>query len=689
MLAKYIYSKKNIILPIIILLFVAVSLFIINIFIKEGFEYDVDEGVELMKATLFSKGFLLYKDIFGDHPPLFTVILSVLIKLSGATAYYARIMVLVFSTILLWALFGILKKESDKKTAIIAVFLLVFSNFYIPLSASVMIGLPSLSLAMVSIYCIWLYRKHHLKRFLYFSGVLFALSLHVKLFTLVILPIILLEIIRYEKRSAIYWIFGLVSAWVTIFLIFFHFNFLDFFYQLINPHLQILKLPGCDFRLIYNIMATDYDLLLLGFIGTAVILRQKKTPFPIFWILCVLAAIFFHSPIWYHHYLLVSIPLAWLAAIAVGDAINRKRGFYHYFVLILVLLSALRLPFKYGRIFDYIEAGKAEREPELVELLRSYKSKVNWIFTDRPIYAFYAGIPTPPELTLVVQKRNFIETKNEAYLIKNLEKYKPELILLGRADNFSIFGPGFSDYLEKKYFNIYKTSVLERKIVYSGNNWESRYVYPAAKKTVIFVEEIVLRIEKFFFVIKEKFIYEPQRNRCKLAFDFLLNDLDRLILLYAQWGKEGFSPSDSMMNSAFAIPAYGSIAIKPYEELPYSWLSGEQLDKLKVANPRNFSYNLLRDIFNKWQSRYQAMVSIYDEADVYKTIISDLESIKSLIIVERDEYNIKFVYKLRNGNSFNECTINSINLDNDQRTADEINHNNIKLYLRNDNVLIK
>jgi hypothetical protein len=44
--------------------------------LKETFEYDPDEGVNVIKASLYSKGFSLYDEIWSNQPHLLTYILS-------------------------------------------------------------------------------------------------------------------------------------------------------------------------------------------------------------------------------------------------------------------------------------------------------------------------------------------------------------------------------------------------------------------------------------------------------------------------------------------------------------------------------------------------------------------------------------------------------------------------------------
>src|SRR4051794_5789212 len=48
-----------------------------------AFQYDTDEGLNLMKSLLQLRGHHLYSEIWSDQPPLFTYILSGWFKLTG------------------------------------------------------------------------------------------------------------------------------------------------------------------------------------------------------------------------------------------------------------------------------------------------------------------------------------------------------------------------------------------------------------------------------------------------------------------------------------------------------------------------------------------------------------------------------------------------------------------------------
>ncbi len=442
-----------------------------------------------MKSSLYLNGFPLFSQIYSDQPPLYTVIVSFWFKLFGSSVYQGRLLILIFSLILILTFYHIIKIWWGNFCAFMAAIFLLSSSLYIPLSASVMIGTASLSLAMLSIYCITLYRKLYLKRYLILSAIFIALSLHTKLFTLFLLPLIPLEIIHAKRlnakktqqnhllsqifRDILLW-FGIVSIiYLSIAIIFFHFNLPLYTQLLAKPHLKKLISPGDDFLRIWKTIRIDYDIALLALIGVILLIKQKAGKFflPLLWLILVFIIYVNYSPVWAHYYLLFSIPLCWLAAIYFRNFSIRniaKKGISRWLIFILITVTILRLPFKYNTNIRNIENEATTQEYKIINnLLLKYKPFTRWIVTNRPIFAFYANLMVPPELVLTSHKRRFTDKTEQSYFIDRLEEYKPEQILLV-LDSLNFYGPEIISYIEENYFKIYGNEFLHRTPVYSN-----------------------------------------------------------------------------------------------------------------------------------------------------------------------------------------------------------------------------
>jgi len=419
-----------------------------NSSVEQTFIYDPDEGYESIKAVLLLKGFSLYHQIWSDQPPLFTIILAFWFKLFGFSIYAGRLLVFIFSILLLWTFYHILKNLHSRICAWAGVIFLSLSTIYLRLSVSVMAGIPSLFLVMASIYCLILYRESHSRSLLILSATLFALSLQIKFFTIFLLPLFVLEIIfSYPKNgksnslpSILLWLGGVLAVYLAVFFIFFRFNFTEAARQLFLPHLKQPNVPCSNFSLIAKMMITDYDIILLALIEIILIIKQRKWQFllPVLWLASALIILMVWRPVWYHYYLLISIPL--------------------------------RIPHKYTGMLESLEGKTFPSQTAVVRELLKYKPYTRWIVTDNPIFAFYANIRVIPELAVISHKRNFIDENSQDFFLRILNKYRPELILLNKP---YFYGSKIISYIKKNYTNVYQNRIAFSAPVF--NTWRFSY----------------------------------------------------------------------------------------------------------------------------------------------------------------------------------------------------------------------
>src|SRR5215208_7809327 len=92
----------NIILPILLALTFLAFTFSYYPF-REKLQYDTDEGLNLMRSMLVELGHPLYSEVSSDQPPLFNQILAFVFRVTGFEVNAARMLVLLFSTLLVWA----------------------------------------------------------------------------------------------------------------------------------------------------------------------------------------------------------------------------------------------------------------------------------------------------------------------------------------------------------------------------------------------------------------------------------------------------------------------------------------------------------------------------------------------------------------------------------------------------------
>ena len=73
------------------------------------------------------------------------------------------------------------------------------------------------------------------------------------------------------------------------------------------------------------------------------------------------------------------------------------------------------------------------KESVVVAQMRHYASKTRWVFTRSNIHAFYAGLPIPPKLLLLVKKRFWSGQITEGEVVADVVKSAPEQLLLSQS----------------------------------------------------------------------------------------------------------------------------------------------------------------------------------------------------------------------------------------------------------------
>jgi hypothetical protein len=462
--------------------------------IDQVFQFDAyDEGIELIKAALYLKGFAMYTQFWNDQPPLSTVILSFWLSLFGKSILAARLLTLTFSTIFVWSFCQILRLYLGNLAAFIGALLLIISCNFLRLSVSVMFGLPALTLAMLSIYMVSIYKFKDKGKFDYIliiiSGILFAISLQIKLFTAFLIPLIIGDLIYHDLKNypqqvakfkaiinTCLWNISCLIAFLIISILC---NSLSY-QQLLDSHVgesvRTAFSQADSIKLTLSFLLQDFDYLLLAVLAIALIWRTKQWSkiFPITWISTAFIVLLIHRPVWYHHYLLISIPMTWLASYGVVLSLDFFRENIHNITnyiwpisklkklplsgvaAIFVIFSIITIPIKLGIMqwenHKYLEQSK--EKIELVNLISAHKKSTNWFFTDCPIYAFYADLLVPPEIAVLSQIRIDSKSITREQFLAVLTKYHPEQVLLCKSPLIRDY---LNSYLLEHYRKIYES----------------------------------------------------------------------------------------------------------------------------------------------------------------------------------------------------------------------------------------
>lgn len=499
--------KKTPFYLLIPLVFIAFVLWIIPV--GKIFEFDSDEGINIMKSLLYSEGFILYKDIWSDQPPLFTFILAWWLKIWGESILAVRFLVLLFSSLLISCFYQILRLHLGIIPAIAGVLILVNSHYYVQLSVSAMIGIPCLAIAILAIYFLTLgqyrYKQGYGKQantsyqlLLLFSGISLALSLQIKLFSIFLIPLLALQILelnlgnlRSHFTYLVKWLITIITTYLIIGILF---NSLKFD-QLLQSHInsrQTEALFDSNYytfkRLFEHMFGQDYLFYVLALLGIVIIIATKKRDglFPLAWLGTVCLLLANHKPVWYHYYPLISIPMAWLAAYAISAMLNFFKRWHSgklnhtnnqlfpfypviravaiFFIVILsIVATGLEMyRFRNDRADIRRNLVSADHREQLavVNLINQYKDQTQWIFADKAIYPFYAGLKVPPEIAVLSLKRVLTGKLTYDQMLEIMQTYQPEQIVLSKFKDSMASHPRAGKYLTTHYIKIYENEAI-------------------------------------------------------------------------------------------------------------------------------------------------------------------------------------------------------------------------------------
>ena len=445
----------------------------------EQYQFDSDEGINLMKAMLAARGYPLYSQIWSDQPPLFTYLLAFFFRLFGSSVVTGRLLVLAMSSLMLGVLFYFQNSAFGLWHALAGTLLIILLPYFNQLSVSTMIGQPALAFTALSLAALAAWHQGGQRRWLVFSALAMSAAMLTKLYVAYLAVIFTTGVLvaGYIKSknakdgilASLLWA-GVCGASLAGFgLLWIGPANLN---QLITPHIASV---GVD--LFENQFPIEWYLqrvipyIVLALAGSAALALRRRWLFlyPFLWALGGYILLRINHPTWYHHQLLITIPLAILAGIGAGEMVEiilhwneekRRRALRGLLALIsitgLAWVCGVRLPGtvqEFGR--ELFPASLAddllERIQPVIQRMQRYAPLTQWAVSDQPMIPFRAGIATPPELAVFSKKRINSGSLTEAQIIAAIDRYQPEQVLLTRFEL-----PAVDSYLEAQYRLLYE-----------------------------------------------------------------------------------------------------------------------------------------------------------------------------------------------------------------------------------------
>jgi hypothetical protein len=403
-----------------------------------------------------------------------------------------RILVLGFSTLLLISATYYLIRFWGIAHALFGMVAIITLPFYTTLSVSVMIGLPSIALALVSFVSLVVWQQDGRVLWMLTSAIFLALSVMTKIWTIILVPIFLMGIfwetwnrakgeakLRSSVRQVLTWFLVFAGAGILIALLCIRPRYIP---QLVSTHLAA---SGTDMMQLLASRATlnsflddSIPLFLLSLFGAITAIRTKTVHalYLVAWVLVGYLLLVWIVPNWHHHQLLITIPAALLASIALGtaltDLVERMRSSRLWttralpaaaIALVFMIFAAQRVPrtLRNFRLdlpnLSGTFSAADQPEFEIVAIMTNYANGTSSVFTDRPMYAFRSGMQVHPDLAVITEKRYITGDPSQEKIYDILMETMPEQVILGR---FNI--PAVLDYMETRNFIRVDSSLRSR-----------------------------------------------------------------------------------------------------------------------------------------------------------------------------------------------------------------------------------
>lgn len=412
------------------------------------YQINPDEGLNLAKAALVSVGYGPYGEMWNDQGPVLTYILAALQHALPFDVDAARIVVMVFASLLLASLHLAVARRSGPLAAAVTVILLATAPAFIALSSTVLIGLPAVSLAVAALATVDPAGRHATARAAV-AGLLFGLSIQTKLFTLALAPALLVALLGIglasgrsrRLRDGLAWAGAAAATFALIAIVSGQAIVTDLVATHVAGELRdryslwgslstiLATLRQSPTILLPGVMA----LLTLPFLDRA---RRLALLVPAVWLATAFAALALHHPVRPHQILLLIVPLGWMggafiAAVRLPDGRAGSGG----------PASGLGPPVVIAGVAAAIAIGSLPAHETLAtptpqklsaDALHAYASLGGWVVADLPIAAYRNRLLVPPELAVFSEKRLTTGNLSAKTLWSAIRRHRPTQIVFQR-----------------------------------------------------------------------------------------------------------------------------------------------------------------------------------------------------------------------------------------------------------------
>ncbi len=464
-------SRRSIGLGVLVALLSAIVGWKFDIF--HVYEFGGDEGYEVYKAFLITKGYLLYRDIWNDQPPIHTYLLAGLFRLFGPSIGVARC-VSIFSAggtaLCLWM---ISRRTVGRCAATFVVLGFLAWPEVLMLSGSAMLEIPMLFLTTASLWL--LDRSGSQQRFRIFAAAsVFAIAVNVKFTALLFAPYLLFELrptsqfkprlgegfsIRTDLsewflRCAFFGVFFLGACAVISVCCFEREAWDAIFKSHFAPVFPEFRIQAERYRFSWDLFAPVCEVVAIACVGVVYGGGERRAASfsAVLALVALIAVHSTHQPFWQYYTIHFSIPTCLIAGVGVDWAVHwmfanccqglsRLTAIRAIGLLVGLLWVSGITAFNVVELIREVSSRPLVSTVALVKKLRSESVPGEVVFSDQPIVCFYAGSLMPPAIAVLPAKRFWSKQISVQEILSVLHKIDPKRI--------AVFGPDLREALRK------------------------------------------------------------------------------------------------------------------------------------------------------------------------------------------------------------------------------------------------
>jgi hypothetical protein len=239
---------------------------------------------------------------------------------------------------------------------------------------------------------------------------------------------------------------------------------------LISPHLRMrtrdtfLEEGTAFFGHFLQLQAVYLCVAAVGVIW-AIVRHRRGLLLPLVWFVTTFAIFLYYRPIWYHHVVLLNVPLAWLAAFGVEAWVDgwrlalgwqaQGRRWLAFAGLAASAAAVVMVFWVWPKPFtERLDEQMSIYRPLFVwdiqqRLIDEANAQGGWIFTDRPYYAFRANTPVIPTVAVLSRKRMEAGIITDEIMLAGIQQYEPTYVLTERFTG--AYGASIMDEINAHY----------------------------------------------------------------------------------------------------------------------------------------------------------------------------------------------------------------------------------------------